>query len=156
MNKLLKSLLVSALLVNVGFSAETTTNNFTEKDIDKMLEKLNYQEEFKINTNISDPFYYKNPEKKVEKTTEISKTTTKTSGKEVKKVDVEPEKIVKKTKKVIIDYQGIIIDKALINSKLYKVGDLFLGAEITDINPNSISLKQNNFVFEINKKKNQN
>jgi hypothetical protein len=135
-------LTLSILAISLGYSSLFAS--FSAKQIDDMVEKLNYQEKVKINTDVKDPFDYPVIVKKVE----LKKSK---DGKNI----IVKKKIKKVEKKIIINYQGLIINKALINNKTYKVGDYFKNSKIIKITPNKLYLKQNDFIFVVNKKENK-
>jgi len=153
-----KPLIMTVFLLT---SANLSANEFSEKDIDEMLEKLNYQETLKINTEINDPFSYKEPEidedekKANDKKSQILNNNVQNTNiiTNIQTPTPIPTKVVKKEKKVVVDYQGIIVNKAVINNKLFKKGDTFLGSKIVEIKPQYVLLKQNGFTFKIDRKK---
>lgn len=134
-NKLLKAMLV------IGATAITAQASFSDKQIDDMIKTLNYQESTTINTDIKDPFGYPEKKEKIVKKKKTSKAKALKTAQKQKKVE----------KKIIIDFQGLIINKALINNKTYEKGDYFNDAKIVNITPNKLFLKQNDFIFVIQK-----
>lgn len=130
-----KLLLFSALTCMI-----TTFSNaaaLTEQQIDEMINKLNYQEKVKTNVNIKDPFEYPKPPVIVTPLTQEQKK--------------ELEKPIIKKVPLVLDYQGIIVDKALINGKIFKKNDIIHKGEIISIENEKILVKQNDFIFEVAK-----
>ena len=140
-----KIILTLMSLTILCVSVNAKDNVFTETQIDKMINKLNYTEHEKVEIDIQDPFLY--PQAPIVE--QIKAPSFAAAVIEKKK-----EKIVQ-TERIVIDYQGMIIDKARINSKTYKIGDFFQNtAKIISISTSKISLDQNGFVFEVLKNKN--
>ncbi len=130
-------ILLSSLLVS-------SASALSEQQVDDMVDKLNYQEEIIVNTNIKDPFGYP---------PEIVKKKKKVLLKKKVALSTSNEKAKKEEKKVVINYQGIIINKAVVNNKKYVIGDVIYGATITYITPIKLYLQQNDFIFTVNKNK---
>jgi len=131
-------------IISLGLFSISAEASFSEKQIDDMVKKMNFQENENINTDIIDPFGY--PEEKVVKKKVVKKVNRlKTKNSNKKKVE----------KKIIINYQGLIIDRALINGKSYKLNDFFNESQIIKITPEVLYLKQNDFIFEVHKNKKQ-
>lgn len=133
-NKIIKIGLSISLLSVSAFAS------FSDKQVDDMIKKLNYKENTVIYTDIKDPFGYPEKEEK-----QIKKRIKKQKAlKSIKKKK-------KELKKIIINYQGIIIDKALINNKTYKKGNYFEDAKIVNFTDKELFLQQNDFIFAVEK-----
>lgn len=136
----MKNIIKKSIIGIIALSI-TAQASFSNKQIDDMVKKLNYQENTKISTDIKDPFGYPKP-----KATTIKLIKAKSNKKVI------PRKKIKKVeKKIIINFQGLIINKALINNKTYEKGEYFHDAQIVSITPNKLFLKQNDFIFVIEK-----